>query len=117
MTTAPLLDIIAASHSRDMSGGRDAALQLFEVYRRPWLERARAVAERLWWENPGRWLTVNDIRRECPPDEGDDPRKFGGVFNTAEWEPVPFSECGDYAPNDRSTCHKRGIRYFRKVRA
>jgi hypothetical protein len=82
---------------------RDAALALFEEHRAAWLEQARGTAHRLY-RRLGRPITVDDLRAECPPPAGCDPRVMGGVF--AGWAAVGFTN------SRRRTCHGRPIRQF-----
>lgn len=82
---------------------RDEALELFEIHRAEWLATARGVAIRLY-QREGRPITVDDVRAECPPPAGSDPRVMGGVF--VGWTPV------GYTNSRRRTCHGRPIRQF-----
>lgn len=82
---------------------RDEALDLFEVYRADWLEEARHVAFRLYWQSE-QPITIDDVRAECPPPPWADPRVMGAVFRG--WVAV------GYVNSRRRTCHRRPIRLF-----
>jgi hypothetical protein len=82
---------------------RDEALDLFELHRAAWLATARDAASRLY-RRFGRPITIDDVRDECPPPPGTDPRVMGGVFSG--WRPVGFTN------SRRRTCHGRPIRLF-----
>lgn len=78
---------------------------LFERHRADWLKRARAVARMIG--QGGRLVTVDDVRRLCPPPDRLDPRVMGAIFRTSEWERV------DHCLSSRRTCHHRPIAVFR----
>lgn len=78
---------------------------LFEETRAEWLARARAAAEQVANEGDGR-VTINDVRRLCPPPEGVDPRVMGAVFRRSQWKRVA------YIDNSRTACHHRPIAIF-----
>jgi hypothetical protein len=82
---------------------KDDAMALFEMYRAEWLADARTAAVRLYW-SLNRPITVDDVRRECPPPRCVDPRVMGAVFSG--WTPVGFTN------SRRKTCHGRPIRLF-----
>lgn len=86
--------------------GRDDALALLEEHRAAWLATARGVAARLYGQL-GRPITVDDLRAECPPPGGVDPRVMGAVFATPGWTPVGFTN------SRRRACHGRPIRQFK----
>lgn len=52
-------------------------------------------------------VTVDDVRRHCPPPEGIDPRIMGNVFIPSEWESV------GHVNSARKVSHKRPIQAFR----
>lgn len=87
----------------DARQARDEALELFEVHRAEWLGEARRAAL-LLYRQVGRPITVDDVRAECPPPAGCDPRVMGGVFTG--WAPVGFTN------SRRRACHGRPIRLF-----
>lgn len=82
---------------------RDEALELFEVHRAEWLAAARQTAI-LLYRREQRPITVDEVRAECPPPAGVDPRVMGAVFSG--WTPVGFTN------SRRRTCHGRPIRQF-----
>lgn len=82
-----------------------AVLPLFETHRADWLAQARSVARNL--AAGGRMVTINDVRRQCPPPPHVDPRVCGAVFAGKEWERVGFLN------SDRKACHHRPISMFR----
>lgn len=83
--------------------GRDEALALFEEHRAEWLAAARHAALRLY-RRVERPITVDEVRAECPPPEGIDPRVMGAVFSG--WVAVGFVN------SRRRMCHGRPIRMF-----
>lgn len=84
--------------------GEQTVLELFEVYRGDWLKKARGVARRLAQEGQG--VTIDDVRKECPPPAGQDPRVMGAVFDRKGWR------CVGYRKSDRRECHGRPIGIF-----
>lgn len=80
-------------------------LPLFETYRGEWLDAARLVAAKLG--SSGRNVTIDDVRKVCPPPPDVDPRVCGAVFTRREWIKV------GYLNSTRSTCHHRPIAVFR----
>jgi hypothetical protein len=87
----------------DAIKARDRALALFEEHRAEWLAVARRTAI-LLYRRVGRPITVDDVRMECPPPGGIDPRVMGGVFSG--WTPVGWTN------SRRRACHGRPIRLF-----
>ena len=83
---------------------KDEAIDLLEKYRREFLYLARGIARRLAAD--GRAITVDDVRKVCPPPDNIDPRVMGAVFRQADWEPTGFVNSA------RKTCHKRPVRLF-----
>lgn len=80
-------------------------LPLFEVNRADWLQQAREVARNLG-ERCGE-VTIDDVRRLCPPPESIDPRVMGGVFKKSEWKLIR------HQPSTRATCHHRLVAVFK----
>ncbi len=68
-----------------------------------WMNLARAEARRLAQSGP---VTVDDVRKVCPPPETADPRIMGAIFRTKEWVAT------GYRKSTRNTCHKRPIAVF-----
>ena len=99
-----LIDMIAAKKERDV------VMVKFEESRKPWLVRAREVAEELWARSHEP-VTVNDIREVLPPPEGVDPRVFGAVLNRKRWR------CIGYTQSDRKVSHARPIAKFVPIEA
>ena len=63
-------------------------LPLFETHRAEWLEQARSAAYAIGCK--GGTLTINDVRRVCPPPEEFDPRVMGAVFLRSTWRKVGY---------------------------
>lgn len=80
-------------------------LPLFEATRADWLKRARLTARYLARKHGS--VNINQVRAECPPPDGIDPRVLGAVFTKAEFE------CVGFINSDRRTCHGRPIREFK----
>lgn len=84
---------------------KDSALNALEIARAQYLADARHHAAML--AKDGRAISVDDVRRVCPPPKNIDGRIMGAIFRGQEWEPVAFFNSG------RRTCHNRPIRLFR----
>lgn len=81
-------------------------LPLFEEHRAPWIERARASAERLG--KHGQVVTIDMVRAECPPPPEVDPRVMGAVFRPlGKWLKV------GYVQGFRSASHGRPVAQFK----
>ena len=80
-------------------------LPKFEMHRAEWLLVARATARQLG-EAKGE-ITINDVRRLCPPPNGVDPRVMGAVLKRPEWELIRYERSA------RATCHNRPVGVFR----
>lgn len=89
----------------DATKGRDEAMALFEEHRALWLAAARHTAI-LMYRRVARPITIDDVRAECPPPIGFDPRVMGAVFKVKDWTPVGFTN------SRRRACHGRPIRLF-----
>jgi hypothetical protein len=63
-------------------------LPLFEEHRAAWLEEARSAAYKIGCT--GGTVTINDVRRVCPPPVDVDPRVMGGVFLRSTWRKVGY---------------------------
>ncbi len=81
-----------------------AVLPLFEQSRASWLAEARAVAWRLG--RGGARVSVDQVRTECPPLAGHDPRVMGAVFSGRDWVRVGDSNSA------RAMCHRRRVSWF-----
>lgn len=79
-------------------------LPLFEQSRTAWLANARATARYLARKNGQ--VNINDVRAECPPPDGVDPRCMGAVFSGKD-----FIRIG-YIDSSRRQCHGRPIAVF-----
>lgn len=91
--------------SRAQSGlFAEEILPLYEVSRPAWLANARAVALRLGMN--GAHVSVDDVRRLCPPPPDVDQRVMGAVFCRPDWVRVGDRTSG------RVTCHHRRISMF-----
>jgi hypothetical protein len=85
------------------------ALDLFEATRGDYLESARAAARKLLVSKY--WITIDDVRKVCPPPEGVDPRVMGAVFNKADYESLGWIN------STRPECHRRPVQRFRLKKA
>ncbi len=81
------------------------ALNALEAKNREFITEARAVAFQLG--QGGSVVTVDDIRKQCPPPEGVDPRVMGAILRKPDWTNV------GYRNSTRKTCHKRPIAEFK----
>lgn len=78
----------------------------FEEHRATWLSKARRAAIELG--KSGKPVTVNDVRKLCPPPEGADQRVFGAVFSDRNtWDRL------GYVGSDRRACHGRPVAQFK----
>lgn len=73
-----------------------------------WLEMARGHARRIASDKGE--VTIDDVRRVCPPPDDCDPRIMGSVFSRKDFERV------DFRASARETCHGRPIGVFRLKR-
>ena len=85
---------------------QEEVLPLYEEYRGEWLAAARACARHLGATQD---VTIDDVRKFCPPPADVDPRVMGAVFAGADWQ------CLRYVASHRGVCHKRPIGVFRLV--
>ena len=84
---------------------KDDAMIALEAARADWLLSVRAMARHIG--KSGKALTVNDLRKVAPPlSDGVDPRVWGAVFNTGEWE------CLGYVKSTRRVSHGRPVAQF-----
>jgi hypothetical protein len=81
---------------------RDAALKLLEDKRADYLARARRAAEKLYGEH-FQPISVEDVRRVCPPPPDIDPRVMGAVLHHSMWTPVGWEMAGGH-------CNTRPVR-------
>lgn len=84
-------------------------LPLFEQHSGDWLSQARATARRI--ASRAGNVTIDEVRKECPPPKGKDPRVMGAVFAGKEWVRVGFRQ------SDRRECHGRPVSVFRLANA
>jgi len=82
-----------------------AVLPLYEATRAEWLAEARAVARKLG--RGGTLITIDDVRRVCPPPPEVDPRVCGAVFVRSEWQRL------GYIAGSRAQSHCRPVALFR----
>lgn len=80
-------------------------LPLFEEHRADWLRNARNVAFLLG--AAGQIVTIDDVRRICPPPDHVDPRVMGAVFERRKWDYLGATS------SIRTTCHKRPVGRWR----
>lgn len=83
-----------------------AVLPLQEEAHETWIDRARDVARRLARQRGA--ITIDDVRDECPPPEGIDPRVMGSVF-----KPKKDWICVDYRKSWRRENHGRPVGIWR----
>lgn len=75
----------------------DARASYIAAARRTAIELARG----------GRVITIEDVRRACPPPAGMDGRALGAVFRGSSWEPMGLQ------PGSRAESHNRPVMGFR----
>lgn len=92
--------------TRTATQQRDFIFEMLETARADWLIEARIAAKRLYLESNAP-ITIDDVRKICPPPKSIDPRVMGVVFKPSQWEPI------GYAQSERRQCHGRVIRAFR----
>ena len=63
-------------------------LPFFEEHRAEWLEEARSAAYTIG--SRGGTVTIDDVRRVCPPPDDVDPRVMGAVFTRSDWRKVGY---------------------------
>lgn len=66
----------------------EGVMPLFENARAAYLVHAREVAVELAKAHPQRLCTVDEVREQCPPPEGFDPRVMGAIFKCGGKRPV-----------------------------
>ena len=81
-----------------------SVLPLYEATRTEWLEQARSAAYTIGCN--GVTVTINDVRRVCPPPVEVDPRVMGAVFLRKLWRKVGYSN------SSRSESHGRPVAIF-----
>jgi len=86
---------------------KQMVMDLFEVTRAEYLEKARIWADRIARHNGT--VTIDEVREYCPPPEDVDPRLMGAVLSTKEFR------CIGYRKSTRSKCHHRPIGIFELV--
>lgn len=85
-------------------------LPLFEYSQPDWIEVARAKAVEIALRHPNFDCTIDEVRAECPPPDGADPRIMGSVFLCSakgDWEKI------GYVQSKRKACHGRPVALFR----
>lgn len=80
-------------------------LPLFEEHRGDWLATARAAARFLG--HGGAPVTIDAVRKLCPPPADVDPRVMGAVFLRREWTRIGFEQSA------RRECHGRPVAVHR----
>lgn len=86
---------------------KQKALDLFEEKRAEFLATARWIAIRRAKETLDGIITIDDVRQDIITPEGVDPRVYGAVFNTEDWEKVGYTQ------TSRKTSHGRPVALFR----
>jgi|ERR1044072_4310940 hypothetical protein len=80
-------------------------LEQLQLARADYLEQAREAAFKLLRSKD--YITVDDVRKECPPPDNIDGRVMGAIFTKKHFESVGFSR------SVRVACHHRPIQRFR----
>ncbi len=94
----------------DIFETREDALEALEIARKEYLVKARGWAKWLSGVRSHSLLvTVDEVRKLCPPPDDIDPRVMGAIFNTSDWE------WAGYIKSRRKACHGRPIAQFRYV--
>lgn len=83
----------------------DATLDQLEQARAAYVAAARSAALKLF-RDTRRPITVDDIRRICPPPDEIDPRVMGCVLRPPDWMKV------NMVSSTRRECHYRPIGSF-----
>lgn len=86
---------------------KDEALDALEQARAEYIAEARSVAASIC--EIGASITVNDVRRLCPPPGGIDPRVMGAVLRKPQWASL------GYVGSKRKTCHGRPVSRFQRM--
>lgn len=73
--------------------------------RREYVAAARDAAVKLHLST-GLPITIDDVRKVCPPPEGVDGRVMGSVLRQPEWVKT------GYINSDRKACHNRVVSQF-----
>jgi len=81
-----------------------SVLPLYEATRTEWLQQARAAAYAIG--SDGCAITINDVRRVCPPPVDVDPRIMGAVFLRKYWQKI------GYLNSNRNQCHGRPVAIY-----
>ena len=84
---------------------KQRAFDLFEKTRREFLENCRWIAVRIAKENQG-YVNIDQVRKQVTTPDNIDPRVYGAVFNTSEFEKT------SYINTTRKTSHGRPIAVF-----
>lgn len=87
------------------TNSRDEALDLLEKTRREYVSAARDTAIKLHLDT-GQPITIDDVRRVCPPPKDIDGRVMGAVLRYPEWIKT------GYINSTRRACHNRPISTF-----
>ena|SRR5258708_6924728 len=87
------------------TANKQLALNLFEKTRKEFLENARWIATRIAKENNG-YVNIDQVREQVTTPDGIDPRVYGAVFNTSDFEK------SGYILTTRKTSHGRPIAVF-----
>lgn len=90
-----------------MISTKQQALDLFESKRKEFLTYLRWNAVRKVKETLDGTLTIDDVRSDVITPDGVDPRVYGAVFNTDDWEKIGYTQ------TSRKTSHARPIAVFR----
>jgi len=81
---------------------KQQALDLFEKTRKEFLENCRWIATRIANEHNG-YVNIDQVREQVTTPEGVNPKVYGAVFNTDEFEK------SGYTITTRKTSHGRPI--------
>jgi hypothetical protein len=91
-----------SNNARDLF--TQGVLPQFEQNNPDWLTQARHIARQIAQRNG--IVTIDDVRKECPPPPGKDPRVMGAVFAGKDWVRVGYKQ------SDRRECHGRPVSVF-----
>lgn len=84
----------------------NTALDLFEIHRVDYLNKARDAARKILANK--QTITTDDVREACPVPEGVNPKVMGAVFNHPD-----FKSTGTWVKSRRTIAHNRPIQVFR----
>ena len=87
---------------------KESVMATLEETRAAYLSTARINAEKLY-KRLRRPITVDDVRKVCPPPESIDGRVMGAIFSAKNWQ------CIGYGKGARKVSHRRPVARFELV--